>query len=153
MVCWVYSLELPQWGYSNEYTHNIQFHDKIRKFPYIRVFLTYRKNFVGIQKQVQISHSKRAISVHRCSSYWGSTVVCYQKISPVRLEVHEDLTEVCQQVAQNLQDENISHPLWFCPPKVCKEKKNQQSLLDINLYHSTGKVSRQHYFSKKFWKK
>ena len=28
-------------------THNIQFHDKISKFPKILVFLSYWKNFVG----------------------------------------------------------------------------------------------------------
>ena len=38
-------------------THNIQFHDKIS------VFLSYPKNFVGTQKQVQINHGKQAISV------------------------------------------------------------------------------------------
>ena len=31
-------------------THNIQFHDQIRKFPWIFVFLSYRENFVGTQK-------------------------------------------------------------------------------------------------------
>ena len=44
-------------------THNIQFHDKIRKFPKIFVFLSYWKNFVGTQKRVRISHGKRAIGV------------------------------------------------------------------------------------------
>ena len=44
-------------------THNIQFHDKIRKFPLIFVFLSYRKNFVGTKKRVRISHGKRAIGV------------------------------------------------------------------------------------------
>ena len=44
-------------------THSIQFHDKIRKIPEIFVFLSYRKNFVGTQKQVRISHGKRAIGV------------------------------------------------------------------------------------------
>ena len=45
-------------------THNTQFHDKIRKFPYIFVFFSYRKNFVGTQKRVRISHhGKRAIGV------------------------------------------------------------------------------------------
>ena len=43
--------------------HNIQFHDKIRKFLEILVFLSYRKNFVGTQKRVRISHGKRAIGV------------------------------------------------------------------------------------------
>ena len=43
--------------------HNIQFHDKIRKFPLVFVFLSYQKNFVGTQKRVQISHGKRAIGV------------------------------------------------------------------------------------------
>ena len=44
-------------------THNIQFHDKIRKFPLIFVFLSYLKKFVGTQKRVRISHGKRAIGV------------------------------------------------------------------------------------------
>ena len=44
-------------------THNIQFRDKMRKFPYIFVFLSCRKNFVGTQKRVRISHGKRAIGV------------------------------------------------------------------------------------------
>ena len=42
--------------------HNIQFHDKI-KIPYIFVFLSYRKNFVGTQKRVRISRGKRTIDV------------------------------------------------------------------------------------------
>ena len=46
--------------------YNIQFHDKIRKFPQIFVFLSYWKNFVGTQTQVQTSHGKRAI---HCLSY------------------------------------------------------------------------------------
>ena len=44
-------------------THNIQFHDKIRKFLKYLFCLSYRKNFVGTQKQVQISHGKQAIGV------------------------------------------------------------------------------------------
>ena len=44
-------------------THNIQFHDKIRKFPLVFVFLSYWKNFVGTQKRVRINHGKRAIRV------------------------------------------------------------------------------------------
>ena len=44
-------------------THNIQFHGKIRKFPLVFVFLSYRKNFKGTQKRVQINHDKRAIGV------------------------------------------------------------------------------------------
>ena len=43
--------------------HNIQFHYKMRKFPLIFVFLRCRKNFVGTQKRVRISHGKRAIGV------------------------------------------------------------------------------------------
>ena len=43
-------------------THNIHFHDKIKKNP-IFVFLSYRKNVVGTQKRVRISHGKRAIGV------------------------------------------------------------------------------------------
>ena len=42
-------------------TLNIQFHDKMTKFPQIFVLLIYRKNFVGTQKRVRISHSKRAM--------------------------------------------------------------------------------------------
>ena len=44
-------------------TLNIQFHDKMTKFPQIFVLLIYRKNFVGTQKRVRISHGKRAIGV------------------------------------------------------------------------------------------
>ena len=44
-------------------THNIQFHDKIRKYPEIFVLMNYRKNFVGTQTRVQITHGKRAIGV------------------------------------------------------------------------------------------
>ena len=44
-------------------THNIQIHDKRRKFPKIFVFWSYWKNLVGTQKQVRISHGNRAISV------------------------------------------------------------------------------------------
>ena len=44
-------------------THSIQINDKIRKFPQIFVFLSYRKNFVGTQKIVWISHGKWAIHV------------------------------------------------------------------------------------------
>ena len=44
-------------------TNNIQFHDRIRKLPLLFVFLNYRKNFIGTQKRVRISHCKRAIGV------------------------------------------------------------------------------------------
>ena len=44
-------------------TLNIQFHDKMTTFPKIFVLLIYRKNFVGTQKRVRISHGKRAIGV------------------------------------------------------------------------------------------
>ena len=50
---------------------NIQFHDEIRKFPYIFVFLSFRKNFVGTPKRVRISHSKQAIGI------WSSEVQPY----------------------------------------------------------------------------
>ena len=43
-------------------THNTQFYDKIRLFPYI-FFLIYLKNFVGTQKRVRISRGERAIGV------------------------------------------------------------------------------------------
>ena len=44
-------------------SHNIQFHDKIGKFPEIFVFWSYKKNFVGTQKRVRISHGKKS---HQC---------------------------------------------------------------------------------------
>ena len=44
-------------------THNIQFHDKIRKNPLIFVFLSYWKSCVGTEKSVRIIHGKRAIRV------------------------------------------------------------------------------------------
>ena len=40
-------------------THNIQFHDKIRKNHEIFVFLNYWENFVGTEKRVRIIHGKR----------------------------------------------------------------------------------------------
>ena len=36
-------------------THNIQFHDKIRKFPQIFVFMSYRKNFVWTNNEFESS--------------------------------------------------------------------------------------------------
>ena len=36
-------------------THNIQFHDKIRKFPKIFVFLSCRKNFVGAKNEFELA--------------------------------------------------------------------------------------------------
>ena len=55
----------PHRGDSNEFKSplNIQIHDKIRTFPCIFVFLSYRKNFVGTPKRDRISHGKRAIAV------------------------------------------------------------------------------------------
>ena len=45
-------------------THNIQFHDKIRKQnPDIFVFLSYWKDFVGTEKRVRIIYGKQAIWV------------------------------------------------------------------------------------------
>ena len=44
-------------------THNKQCHDKITKFPLTFVFMSYRKNFLGTQKRVRISHGKRVIGV------------------------------------------------------------------------------------------
>ena len=43
--------------------HNIQFHAEIKKIPKIFVSLSYRKNFEGTQKQVQIIQDKQAIGV------------------------------------------------------------------------------------------
>ena len=45
-------------------THNIQFHNKIRKkIPEYLFFLSYRKGFVGTEKRVRIIQGKRAIRV------------------------------------------------------------------------------------------
>ena len=44
-------------------TLNIQFHDKIRKSPWIFVFSSYRNNCAGTKNRVRISHGKRAIGV------------------------------------------------------------------------------------------
>ena len=44
-------------------TNNIQYHDKIRKFFYILVFFSYRKNLIGTQKHVQIIPGEEAIGV------------------------------------------------------------------------------------------
>ena len=44
-------------------THNIQFHDKIRKKSLNICFLELLKNFVGTEKRVRIIHCKRAIHV------------------------------------------------------------------------------------------
>ena len=43
--------------------HNTQFHNELKKNPYIFVFLNYRKNFVGTQKPLPINHGKQAIGV------------------------------------------------------------------------------------------
>ena len=62
MVCWVYSLESPRWGDSNEYTqHTISWEN--RNNSQTISFLSNWKNFVGTQKRVRISHSKRAIGI------------------------------------------------------------------------------------------
>ena len=47
-------------------THNLQFHDKIKKIPLIFVVLSYRKNSIGTQKRIRIIKGK--LTNHRCSS-------------------------------------------------------------------------------------
>ena len=42
-------------------THNIQFHDKVRKFRYIFVFLNNRKNFVGTQNEFELAIVKPSV--------------------------------------------------------------------------------------------
>ena len=64
-VCSVYLLEFPDEANLMR-THNILFLDKIQFFlnySYKIFLLGYRKNSLGTQKQVRISHSKRAIGV------------------------------------------------------------------------------------------
>ena len=36
-------------------TLNIQFQDKIRKFPEIFIFLSYRKNFLGLKNEFELA--------------------------------------------------------------------------------------------------
>ena len=43
--------------------HIMQFHNKIKTFPKIFVFFSYRKNMVATQNRVRMSHDKRAIDV------------------------------------------------------------------------------------------
>ena len=45
IVYWVHSLESPQWSDSNEYTQNIQFHDKIRRKSLNICFLQLLEGF------------------------------------------------------------------------------------------------------------
>ena len=54
-------------------TQNIQFHDKIRKFPEIFVFLSYRKNFVGEQNEFESSKINEPF-VFESSSHRGFTI-------------------------------------------------------------------------------
>ena len=63
LVCYVFSLESPQRGDSNEYTQHTIFNVKKRK-----ITLNYPKSaamgfFQGTEKLVRNSHGKRAISV------------------------------------------------------------------------------------------
>ena len=60
-------------------THNIQFHDKIRKNPEIFVFLSYWKDFVGTEKRDRIIHGKRAIRVRAIE------VILYMSLKGVAL--------------------------------------------------------------------
>ena len=46
-------------------THNIQFHDKIRKFPLNICFLELSEELRRSQKRVRIIHGKRAIELSR----------------------------------------------------------------------------------------
>ena len=66
IVCCVYSLELPQWGNSNEYNTTYIFMIKQENFTKIAlsiVFLVNQKNFPGTKKWVWIIHGKRTICV------------------------------------------------------------------------------------------
>ena len=58
-------------------THNIQFHDEIRKYRKIFVFLSNRKNFAGTRTRVRISHGKRPIRVRAIEVrlYWYSDFI------------------------------------------------------------------------------
>ena len=63
LVCYVFSLESPQRGDSNEYTQHTIFNIKKRK-----ITLNYPKSaamgfFQGTEKLVRNSHGKRAINV------------------------------------------------------------------------------------------
>ena len=63
---------------------NIQFIDKIRKFAYRFVFLSYQKNLVGTKRQVRISRGKRAIGVRaievRLYSFYYAYYTLYSRV-------------------------------------------------------------------------
>ena len=50
-------------------THNIHFQHKVRKYLYILVFLSCRKNVLRAQKLVRVIHGKRAIRVRATADY------------------------------------------------------------------------------------
>ena len=62
-------------------THNLQFHDKIRKNHSLFVFLSYWKKFVGTEKRVRIIQGNRAIRVPAIE------VILYLVLE--RLDVHQ----------------------------------------------------------------
>ena len=60
----------------------------MRKFLLNFVFLSYRKNFVGTQKLVRISHGKRAIRVRlyvnvQCFFVFFFVYVCVEVLLPM----------------------------------------------------------------------
>ena len=70
-------------------THNIHFHEKILKYPLIFVFLNCRRNVIGAQKRVGISHGKRAISVRVIEVYCNQGKYVHGNIDEGLLERHE----------------------------------------------------------------
>ena len=74
-------------------THNIQFHDKIRKNPYIFVFLSYWKDFVGTEKK----------------EFELSTVNEPYRFEPLRL--------YCMYPTIKIKIKGCSHVSIFCSPE------------------------------------
>ena len=56
-------------------THNIQFHDQIRKFPSIFVFLTIGRISLGLKNEFE---SYKVNTSHRGSGHRGFTVYGYK---------------------------------------------------------------------------
>ena len=56
-------------------THNVQFLDRIRKFPLIIVFWSYRENFVGTQNKFELAVVHKLLVFERLrfdrtDNYW-----------------------------------------------------------------------------------
>ena len=92
-------------------THNIQFQDKISKFPEIFVFWSFLKNFVHvrIKKRVRISHGKRVIRFRAIEiRLYFCRIMNRVTAFPTRLHVHRRRLRIAQS-AQRL------HKMLYVP--------------------------------------